>query len=75
MFNILSLLGLCQVLLYSIKNGILVSVGDRKAMSEAISRVADDKAFADHLSESAVKIKDALSHTKICEKWWALIEK
>lgn len=57
------------------ENGILVSVGDRKAMSEAISRVADDKAFADHLSESGVKIKDALSHTKICEKWWALIEK
>lgn len=67
-------IGGAHEIIQSGENGILVPVGDKKAMSEAMSRVSDDKELADRLSESAVKIRDTLSHTKICEQWWALID-
>ena len=53
-------------------NGILVPVGDEKAMYDAIRRILSDKKFADMLSDEAYKIRADLPVEKIAREWLEL---
>lgn len=50
-------------------NGILVPVGDRQALAEAMVELAQDKALADRLSEAASKLKVDYAVDKIAAMW------
>lgn len=50
-------------------NGVLVPVGDKKAMSEGIRKILSDKKFADSIGKEACKIRDDLQVKSIAEKW------
>lgn len=50
-------------------SGLLVPVGDRAALAEAMSRIASDDALTETLSVNAVKIKERYSVTSIAEKF------
>ncbi len=56
------------------ENGILVPVGDAAALSKAISRMVDDRDFAEKCSKNSVKIKNDLSIEKICNQWFELMK-
>ncbi|MBQ4157049.1 MAG: glycosyltransferase [Clostridia bacterium] len=55
-------------------NGILVPVCDRKAMVEAMNRVADDEKLAKKLSMNGMRVRDTLSKTVICRQWCDVID-
>lgn len=50
-------------------SGLLVPVGDRKALSEAMIRVAEDDALADRLSVGGAKLKDKYSTGSIAMRF------
>ena len=50
-------------------NGILTPVGDQKALSEAMIRLADDPELARKLSVNGAKIKDKYSLEKIADRF------
>ena len=50
-------------------NGVLVPVGDEKAMSEGIRKVLTDPAFADSIGKEAYKLRDYLPVEKIADQW------
>lgn len=47
------------------KNGLLIPVGDKGALTEAMIRIAADASFADKLSENAAKVRDKYSVNSI----------
>ena len=51
------------------ENGILVPVGDEKAISEAMAKIADDEGYAKKLSSESVKVRNLLSSEIICSQW------
>lgn len=55
-------------------NGLLVPINDESKMVEAISKILDDKEFADRLGKEASKIVDRLSSEKIYASWEAFME-
>ncbi len=55
------------------ENGLLVPVGDEKAIAEAMTMIADDKEKSSRLSENGVKIRERLSVSTICPQWEALL--
>ena len=54
-------------------NGILVPVGDERAMSEGIRKLLSDKDFADAIGREACKIRDELPAGKIAERWLKIL--
>lgn len=56
------------------ENGLLVPVGDKKAMEQAIRKILDDKEFAEKLGENASHIGKELAPEKVCEAWRQWIE-
>ncbi len=56
------------------ENGILVPVGDKDAIAEALSRVADDADFSKKLSANGVNIRKRLSVKEICPQWVHLLD-
>ena len=56
------------------ENGILTEVGNAKEMSDAMKKIAGDKAFADTLSHNAAKIRNEMSLETIAKKWMELIK-
>lgn len=56
------------------KNGLLVPVGDQKALEEAINRLIEDPGFAAALGENAAKIRDKAGIDVIYEQWRDYIE-
>lgn len=51
------------------ENGILVPVGDRSALTEAMKRVADNKRLSEKLSIQGAKLRNELSIDKIAQRW------
>lgn len=51
------------------KNGLLVSVGDAKALCKAMERVADDKEFADSCGKNAMQARDKYSVKEIMGRY------
>lgn len=50
-------------------NGILVPVNDAKAMSDAFSKIADNKTFAEMLSTNSYNRSKDYTITKIVDRW------
>ena len=50
-------------------NGILVPVGDTKAMYQAMKTIIENPEFAEKISKNAIKINDDLRQEKICKMW------
>ena len=50
-------------------NGVLVPVGDSKAMYKEMKRILDDSNFAENLSKHAFEIRNRLPIAKIAEQW------
>lgn len=56
-------------------NGILIPVGDKNAMVEAMCKLADDNEFAETLSQNGVKLQESLNSEVICKKWYDYFER
>lgn len=54
-------------------NGLLTPVGDRKALADAMCRIAEDPGLAAQLSENGRKIRGELSSGAISRQWEALL--
>lgn len=57
------------------KNGLLVPVGDSKAMKNAINRLIGNSEFAADISKNSVLLRDSLSVSKITNQWISFISK
>lgn len=55
------------------KNGILIPVGEHKALVEAMTKVADDVTFSNQLSQEGRKLRERLSLETIGRKWCDLL--
>lgn len=51
------------------KNGILVPVGDEKALAEAIKKILSDPELEKRLGEEAFLIQDKMAPAKVCRLW------
>ena len=51
------------------ENGILVPVGDKKALSEAMIKIAGNPEFARQLSLNGAKIKEQYGLEKIADRF------
>lgn len=58
-----------KMLIKNYENGILVPVGDRKALAMAMMQLAEDKDLAEKISNNAVKTRDEYSLEKIAKMW------
>lgn len=56
-------------------NGLLVSVGDKAALSDAMCRIAEDEAVAVKMADEAEKVREDYSSEKICGKWLLFMSK
>lgn len=56
-------------------NGLLVPVGDAEALCEAMKKIADDSAFAERLSENAVKVRDKFAISEVAREWLQLMDR
>lgn len=66
-------IGGSRMLIKNHVNGILVPIGDRKALSEAMIKFAVDGKFAEKISVEAYKVKDDYSVYNIAQKWIQMI--
>ncbi len=55
-------------------NGILIPVGDQKALELAIERILNDKEFCEKISHNAIQIKERLSSDTISKAWISFAE-
>ena len=55
------------------ENGILVPIGDYKAMADGMRRIAEDDIFAEKLSCEAVKIRKDYNEDTVSDKWIELL--
>lgn len=54
-------------------NGMLVPVGDAKAIYLAMKKIVEDKEFADKISYNARKLREELSLENIAKRWMELL--
>lgn len=66
-------IGGASAVINSNENGILTKVGNAEKMSDAMKKIAGDKAFADKLSQNASLIRYNLSLENTAKKWMELI--
>ena len=55
------------------RNGLLVPVGDRKALKEAMEQIAGNEAFASELGKNAVSIRETFAEEKIADMWYCYL--
>lgn len=55
------------------QNGLLVPVGNKESLAEAMDLIASDKKKAEEMGKNASKIRESLSEEKICKQWEMLI--
>lgn len=55
------------------ENGMLVPVGDSKAMYQAMREIIEDKELAEKLSRNASKLRETLSLENIAKQWMELL--
>lgn len=57
------------------KNGILIDINNETQLIEAISKIYENKSYADNLASNAVKLNDKLELSKIGDKWLKVINR
>lgn len=62
-------IGGARMVIDSMKNGILISVGDQNALESALAKIADDNEFAMALGRNALKVNERLSAEGIAKEW------
>lgn len=55
-------------------NGILIPVGDQKALEQKMILLAENDELIEKLSQNAVKIRTKLSISNIADEWISFIE-
>ena len=56
-------------------NGLLVPVGDRKALANAMRSVLEDPSFADSLGKQGVTLREKISVSAVMKQWMDVIIK
>ena len=56
------------------ENGLLVPVGNKKKLTEAMDLIASNMDFAEKMGKKAAKMREMLSEEKICNQWEKLID-
>lgn len=56
------------------KNGILIKVGDKRALINSIEKILSDEKLAISLSRNATGIRNSLNESRITEEWIKVIE-
>lgn len=56
------------------ENGILIPVGDERALLEGMKRIITKKDFSQYLSSNAIKVREQFPLDKISNKWIELIK-
>ena len=56
-------------------NGILVPVGERKAMAEAMRKILSDEKLAKNFSDEGKKLKEELSAESIADQWFCFMNR
>ena len=56
------------------KNGLLIPVGDEKALEESINRLIEDREYAEGLGREAKKLGEQINAQAILAKWKTYIE-
>ena len=67
-------IGGARMFIENMKNGILVPVGDQKALETAIELVISDSELQEHFSKEAISIREKLSAKNISEQWAEFIK-
>lgn len=67
-------IGGARMVIDSYENGILIPVGDRDSLLNAMKEVAKNKELATKMSSKAIKIREILSPDKICTEWYNVID-
>ena len=65
--------GGARMMIRSGENGLLTPIGDRKALYEAMKKLAEDSRLAAKLGSEASKLRRELSIEKIADHWEAMI--
>lgn len=66
-------IGGARAMIQNEDNGMLVPVGDARAMYEAMKKVVEDKELAHRISENASEIRGKLSLENIAKRWMELL--
>lgn len=56
------------------ENGLLVPVGNKKKLTEAMDLIASNMDFAEKMGKKAAKMREMLSEEKICNQWEKMID-
>mgnify|MGYP003584944021 CR=1 FL=1 len=68
-------IGGVRSLITSGENGLLIPVGDEDALYEALTKLADDEAYAVWLGQHAAGIRTRLDETKVAKQWQEYLER
>lgn len=52
------------------KNGMLIPVNDRKALTNSLRFIIKNESYAEKMGKEAFKIREKLNYKKICSKWY-----
>ncbi|MDE7048548.1 MAG: glycosyltransferase [Lachnospiraceae bacterium] len=56
------------------ENGLLIPVGDEKALAQALNRLIEDRVLAERLGDEARRISERINEAAILEQWKEYIE-
>ena len=56
------------------ENGLLIPVGDEKALALALNRLIEDRVLAERLGDEARRISERINESAILEQWKEYIE-
>ena len=56
------------------QNGLLIPVGDEKALEEALRRILENPALEEALGREAAKLSEELTPARVCAQWQEQIE-
>lgn len=62
-------------LIHNGEDGVLIPVGDKDALINAIKKVLSDKEFANRIGKAAETIRDSHSMDRICAQWLGFFNK
>ena len=65
--------GGARMFIHTFENGILVPVGDTKALYEGMKYVIENPNKAEEMSRNSIKIRDELAVDIICKQWFELL--